>query len=182
MAPLKDLADDHELGHLRSALKHFDERRLAVDGGAHRGIWTRELVKHFDLVWAFEPRLEFATRIEDGHVMPYALGERHGFCSIREGTQNTGQAHVAPGDDVCVVALDSFRFEVLDFLKLDLEGYELHALKGGEQTILSCRPAIMVEMNGLSERYGYNDKDLHAWLSERGYKHIGRWGRNHLYQ
>lgn len=179
-----DLPDDHDLGHLRAALQHFDGRRLAVDGGAHRGIWTREMADaDFESVMAFEPVRDLWRQIPDAMTVSYqlALGERAGRCSIESGPENSGQGHIVPGDDVEVVALDSFELQDLDFLKLDVEGYELPALKGAEKTILRCNPAIMVEMNGLSERYGYTDADLGAWLTERGYQHVARYNKDHLY-
>lgn len=176
-----NLPDGHDLGHLRSALRHFDRRRLAVDGGAHRGIWTRELANHFDSVIAFEPRSELAKRIGCGTVVEAALGDRRGRCAIAEGPENNGQGHVVPGESIPVETLDLYGVSDLDFLKLDVEGYELPALKGAEKTILRCTPAIMVEMNGLSERYGYTDADLGAWLTERGYQHVARYNKDHLW-
>jgi len=41
--------------------------------------------------------------------------------------------------------IDSFNFEKVDFIKLDVEGQELNVLKGGFQTILKCKPIIFFE-------------------------------------
>ena len=40
--------------------------------------------------------------------------------------------------------LDSFGFKRVDFIKIDVEGYELEVLKGGEYTITSCKPIIFI--------------------------------------
>ena len=179
--PLYDLPDGYDLDHLRGALKHLDRFRTAVDGGAHRGIWTRELARNFDVVIAFEPREELALQIPCGFVHTVALGEREGTCSIAEGSKNTGQGHVVAGEAVTMLPLDHFKIMRLDFLKLDLEGYELPALKGAEQTIHDQRPAIMVEQNGLSERYGYDAVELGLWLKNMGYARADSWGVDVLY-
>lgn len=179
--PLYDLPDGYDLDHLNGALTHLTQYRTAVDGGAHRGIWTRELARNFDFVIAFEPRETLALQIPCGFVHYVALGERQGTCSIAEGTKNTGQGHVVEGKDVPMYPLDFFDVKNVDFLKLDLEGYELYALKGAEQTIHDQRPAILVEQNGLCERYGYTNYDLANWLKKMGYDRADSWGVDVLY-
>ncbi len=178
---LYDLPDDYDLDHLRGALGYLERFRTAVDGGAHRGIWTRELARNFDLVIAFEPREALAAQIPRGFVHYCALGEAEGTCAMAEGDKNTGQGHVIEGETVPVLPLDRFHIEHLDFLKLDLEGYELPALKGAEQTIANERPAILVEQNGLCARYGYSDADLVRWMHEHGYRRAESWGVDVLY-
>lgn len=178
---LQELPDEYTLDHLRGALSYLSRFRTAVDGGAHRGIWTRELARNFDQVIAFEPKEILAAQIPCGFVHYVALGEQQGRCSIAEGMKNTGQGHVVAGDDVLMMPLDDFGIVDLDFLKLDVEGYELPALKGGEETIMEWRPAIMVEQNGLCENYGYTHIDLHGWLLRRGYVRVQSWGVDVLY-
>jgi FkbM family methyltransferase len=46
-----------------------------------------------------------------------------------------------------VVPLDSMQFDSVEFLKLDIEGFEAQALVGAEQIIKRCRPAIYCEVN-----------------------------------
>jgi FkbM family methyltransferase len=176
MALLRDLPDDYDLDHLRGALSYLEKFRTAVDGGAHRGIWTRELARNFDLVIAFEPREELALKIPAGFVHYVALGEAEGTCDMEDGIKNTGQGHVVPGGSVTMMPLDRFRVVNLDFLKLDLEGYELPALRGAEQTINNQRPAILVEQNGLCQRYGYRERDLNAWMAAHNYRIVTSWG------
>lgn len=61
--------------------------------------------------------------------------------------------------------------ERLDFVKVDVEGAELHVLRGGVSVIESFRPAMLIEIEGRhTERYGYTPDDVVSWLSQRGYE------------
>jgi len=55
-------------------------------------------------------------------------------------------------------------------IKIDVEGYELHALRGLEQTIIHYRPPIITEVEPeLLRRSGFSEQDLFGFLQERGY-------------
>lgn len=41
--------------------------------------------------------------------------------------------------------IDCLGLEQLDFIKLDVEGYETKAINGGMNTITKCRPVIVLE-------------------------------------
>ena len=83
----------------------------------------------------------------------------------------------------------------LDFIKIDTEGGELHALQGGERTIKEFRPAILVEIEARhTARYEYTPDDLVDWLTELGYtmytwrhgwqqtSQVSEDGRNYLFR
>jgi FkbM family methyltransferase len=58
----------------------------------------------------------------------------------------------------------------LDFLKIDVEGAELHVLAGGAQVIEKFRPAMLVEIETRHlSRYGHSAQAVVDWLSQRGY-------------
>jgi FkbM family methyltransferase len=59
----------------------------------------------------------------------------------------------------------------LDFIKIDVEGAELHVLRGGTRSIESFRPAMLIEIEGRHiERYDYTPDDVLHWLRQRGYE------------
>ncbi len=43
------------------------------------------------------------------------------------------------------LALDDMKLERVDFIKLDIEGMEMEALLGAQQTIARCRPILLIE-------------------------------------
>ena len=81
-----------------------DRRRVAIDIGAHVGLWSMHLAELFKRVEAFEPltlhQKLFALNVPNGNVNlhPVGLGDMHGTARIVLDHLNTGNAHVI-GDD-----------------------------------------------------------------------------------
>ena len=188
MDALEDLPDNHDLSHLEAALKYVEDWGCAVDGGAHRGIWTRVLAVRFEEVYAFEPKWSNFTKLrglpQHVHRLGCALGEFESWSSIEAGPENTGQYYLKPNCTIgCthVVALDKFRLKP-GFIKLDVEGYELFALRGAELTIEKHHPVILIEENGLCERYGVKRMEADEWLKDHGYKMVKRMNKDYIYK
>lgn len=185
---LAELPADHDLAHLRAAFPYVRTWVRAIDCGAHQGIWTRELLKRFHRVDAFEPvpanfaKLEAVGEDYDAErfkAWPMAVGAVNDAVSMEPGTENTGQWHVGGDDEATtpVGRLDDYEWPQLGLLKLDVEGYELFALQGAERTIEMWTPVVIMEVNGLHQRYGVKDGEAELWLMKRGYKlreHVGR--------
>lgn len=81
-----------------------------------------------------------------------------------------GLTHVAGPGTLPQMRLDDMKLCNVDLLYLDIEGYELHALRGAADTIARCRPVIGVEINRNIEHYGATAEQLRAWLTDRGYR------------
>lgn len=164
-----------------------NRRRVAVDIGAHCGLWSVHLVKLFARVEAFEPvplhRELFAKNVpmERVRLYPVALGEVEGMVDMQIPLETTGNAHIAikgqhPGThgvkhpdrhyvvkDVPLLRLDSARLDDVDFIKIDVEGVERAVVAGAKETILRCRPLIVVEQKSNESAYG-DEKDAAAKL------------------
>ena len=187
----------YQRDHLDLAMKYVNLHRLAVDGGAHIGTWTRQLSKWFDRVISFEPSMEsfecLAYNVNGQHnidLRNQALGKEPGRVrmtmegydhAIKNG--NTMAMFVAEGDDVDRIMLDSLNLDDLDFLKLDVEGSEVDALLGAKETLLRCKPVVLFEDKDHFGRYGYGKeapsnllKSLGAtWLFTAGCDQIWGW-------
>lgn len=160
-------------------------RKLAIDGGAHVGCWTRIMAEYFKEVHAFEPHTKgYEYLVENCGLIPgvslhnAALMDRP--CGIDiyapgRTTLTATQVRYNPKSMNTAVAIDQYDFEECSLLKLDVEGAELMALKGAEKTIERHKPFILVELNNLGGRFGVKDKDVRAWLVARGYEEV--WNR-----
>ena len=73
-----------------------------------------------------------------------------------------------------VTTIDSYcqekSIERVDFIKLDIEGAELLALRGGVETIVRSRPIVVVEVNfETSAAFGYEPGDIISWFAKFDY-------------
>lgn len=172
---------DTHFHRLDAALAKVARWGVAVDGGAHVGMFTRYLADRFDVVHAFEPAPDtFECLTENTRELVnverhnLALGTKFGRCTMdidKRWPSNTGGRYLVKGDgDISVVPLDSFELEALHFLKLDVEGCEIQALKGGAATVMRHKPIIMAEDKDKQQaRQGHRRGDLVAFLEGWGY-------------
>lgn len=176
-----------EIDHLDLALRHCNQFRVAVDGGAHVGTWTRAMAQRFFTVMAFEPApdsfecLIRNTGYPNVQRLRLALGAVQTTANVMDDPVrpgNTGARHlhmIGMGGEVSVVPLDGFMLAHLDFLKLDVEGYELQALWGAEQTLRRCRPVVMIECKRFKPpRFGVDHETAPRYLIGCGYREVAR--------
>ena len=60
--------------------------------------------------------------------------------------------------------------EVIDFIKIDVDGPDLNVLLGGRKIISSSRPMIVFEISRHWKHYGHSSCDAFKFLSEFGYQ------------
>lgn len=172
----------HALKHVRSldfAIGLCSRRRTAVQAGGNVGLWPLRMAKDFDRVITFEPDDISRACLEANVaacanvvVRGEALGGEPGRCSIEHAS--LGSHAVIAGTDHEVVMLDVFGLDDVDLLQLDIEGYELEALKGAKHTIQRSLPVIQVELRDFTARYGASDADVISFLTDLGYREAGR--------
>lgn len=176
-----------DLASLDYAMAVTPGRKVAVQAGGNLGLFPKRLAEEFAMVYTFEPDAELFACLEhnapEPNIVPVraALGDSNDpvalACRRRDESNRSvheGLTHVAGAGDIPQVRLDELDLHAVDLIYLDIEGYELHALKGAEQTILRYRPTIALEVNGNSKHYGATKHDVRAWVEERGYKKRAR--------
>lgn len=184
-----------------AAIGHCKERRLAIDGGAHVGTWSRLLSNAFERVLAFEPSPDTFEALawnmrefncDNVEIRRAALGKTAGRASMSlagfprgEAQRNTGArfVHDATGDatDADIITIDSLDLRDLDLLKMDVEGSEVDALAGASATLQRCRPVVLFEDKGLWKRYGYKRAAPHAFLAALGARQYERVGCDEIW-
>ena len=84
-----------------------------------------------------------------------------------------------------LITLDSFNIEKLDYLKIDVEGYEKNVIEGGYETIKRCKPFIVMEiyenMNTFNKLSISQIKQRYQNIINIGYKVENIWEHDYLF-
>lgn len=170
--------------HLQKAFEHVRAWDVAIDVGAHCGFWTRDMATKFAKVYAFEPAEDCfvclqknTADLENVHLFRAGIGNTPGHCKVEDSQErpgNTGARYVREDEkgSVPLIMLDELGFLACDFLKVDVEGYELPALQGASKLIERYKPVIIMECDKRfsQKRYGIPDKAAEEWLINQGYR------------
>lgn len=151
-------------------IRHF---RTALDIGCRVGEFTRYLHRDFGHVFAFDPNLwpDFRCNVDLRKVTHFrcALGDDVGEIAMYGGTHSE-----KPGKQPTIVPvfpLDMFEFKDVDYIKIDVEGFEKKVLLGAERTIERYSPLIVIEQNDVvlegEERYSAKE-----YLEGLGYSEV----------
>ena len=178
----------------RDALFEYMEERRPIeyiaDVGAHVGLWSRPMMHRANTkyIWAFEPNSSVREcyvlnmgGFENYSIYPVALGHKNmkGFLNVE--TDNSGNTNVHPtrSGNTEIRTLDSFNFEHLDYIKVDVEGFEYNFLQGAVDTLNRCRPFVHLEMKSKNMR---NSKDdFYRFMKNIGYGQVMKIGAEVLY-
>ena len=169
--------------HIDRCFHHIKKRKhTAVDVGGHCGFWSFYLGVNFKKVYAFEPveifRECFKKNIphENVELLPVALGNENSFVSMNVELENTGATHVSSKIDdsnkVELKKLDDYELTDVDFIKIDVEGYENQVVLGAKETLLRNKPIIIVEQKGFSDRFNETQFEAIDTLKSYGAKVI----------
>ena len=181
-----------QLDHLTDALEFVKKFDVAVDGGAHVGSWTKALSEKFTHVHSFDlnpDNFECLLKnvsdwnLHNATMYHLGLGDKEETVGMspdeRWGEGNTGGMHINGDGNLKVTTLDITLSGLtsLDFLKLDIEGYEEKALKGGADLIEKFNPVIQIEhKTRINERNGGDPIGDLKYLESIGYKKQAEFG------
>lgn len=173
--------------------------KTVYDVGAFHGMVSLFLSRKASQVISYEPngvnRARFTenlklNQVQNVRIRPFGLGAKAQVARMVYSPLMTGGAtldgkigaHVMEASDVrsediqITTVDDDIEQEQLpapDFIKVDVEGWELEVLKGAQRTLQSARPDLFLEMHGDT----MNEKrrkvaELVAFLTEAGYTNI----------
>lgn len=187
------LGDAQAIKYARRDLETLDRavtlapgRRSVVQAGGSLGVFAMELADAFAAVYCYEPhpstfrKLVHNVRHYDNVVcVQGALGYERG--KVQTAKKRRRKVHLPPHDGITHVVpeeqgliptfrVDDLGLDDLDLLVLDTEGYEFFALKGADETIRRCRPAIMIEINENCQFYGLEQEWVRGLLRGFGYE------------
>jgi FkbM family methyltransferase len=188
------------------AMKWVKQRRLAIDVGAHVGLWSWQMAQDFEHLTAFEPMvahrecwLSNMNGAKNMDLISAAVGAEPGIVRLKTRTPgSSGDTGVDPvaersslrasvdsdGEAAQLVRLDDFGFTSVDFIKIDVEGYELYVLQGARELLERERPCLIVEQKpetGMEARYGLKPQHVFDFLEALGAKRRASVQGDHVY-
>ncbi len=111
-----------------------------------------------------------------------ATNRNEGTIDILDHTDHGGHNHVVldsenyqlrPSQNLVPVparTLDSYNFQDVDAIKIDVEGSELLVMQGAKDTIERCRPSVQVEIVPKQcTLFGYDPQDLYDFMAQYDY-------------
>jgi FkbM family methyltransferase len=139
-------------------------------------------------VYSFEPDPQTFERLTAHlllnnclNVVPVnkGLGKAEAQMLLEEGEHNSGGNRISPGQattgkKIAITTLDKFAAEntiqQIDFIKIDVEGYEYHVLSGAEETIKKHRPSFFIELvDDFLKDQGASSTMLTGFLLQKNY-------------
>lgn len=151
-----------------------------IDVGGNRGIYAYRLWRLGARVEVFEPNpaccrilTAWATGKPDVFVHSVALSNRKGSATLHIPIDESGIEHDSSAsientefsrtrDRLAPLqTLDSYRFEGVSLIKIDVEGHEYSVIAGAATTLASSRPALLVE---IEQRH--SDRPIDEMLGE----------------
>jgi len=187
-------------GNYESAVTSCFERLVqsgstVLDIGAHTGYYTLMASMRVGIrgrVHAFEPTSDLFARLEANvqlNGLQNVVLNRVAVCNVegemriyKASGENSGNSSIVKRADtepapvaVRATTIDGYvarnRLERVDLVKLDIEGAELLALKGGEKTLVQYQPDLICEVYPkLLSAAGSSVSELAGFLTSLGYK------------
>jgi FkbM family methyltransferase len=136
-----------------------------VDVGGNRGIYAYKFWRLGARVEVFEPNpicfrvlTAWCVNKRSVNVHAIALSSCLGHASLHIPIDETGVEHDASAsiestgflqardEIVALQTLDSYCFDEVKFIKIDVEGHEAKVISGATNTIILAKPAILVEI------------------------------------
>lgn len=148
---------------------NIPRKRTMIDIGANIGIFARPSAELFERVICFEPvfknfevlqkNLENYNNVELHNL---GLGDKDQIVTFELQTLKCGHTkqveEFVPNPEFEkhtgeLTTLDRFDFQSVDWIKIDVEGFENAVLEGSRDTIQRNRPWLLLEDNGQREQH-----------------------------
>lgn len=178
----------YEEAELKVIDQNLREGYIFIDVGANIGLFSLQAsrkVGKTGKVIAFEPfpstfqhfqkhlQMNQITNVQAENL---ALGNSDGLVELfyDPDEKNVGMVSTKPlengiKEEVKITSLDRFvlgnSIDRIDFIKIDVEGHELEAIRGMENALKTFEPVLLIEINADA-----NEKKLLDFLQHLGYK------------
>lgn len=172
--------------HRDLSLSHVTSFNTAIDIGACVGFWSRDLCKRFDKVICFEPYPESAACLKQNlklfnnfKIEPVALSNETGLSKLYVSKSGIGgnsishKSEMWPAINVKTKKLDDYHFDNIDYIKMDVQFFELSVLQGADNTLKENDPVVCIECARRDQEELEYVTKIVDFMSELGYSIVG---------
>lgn len=177
------LIEFDDMGFLLHLLRDKD---LFIDIGANVGVYTILASSEVGAnTIAIEPiPSTFKNLIENINInqiqekvksLNIGLGSKKDIIRFTQSLDTVN--HVATENEIDTIDVEVEKLDTITknkkplLIKMDVEGFETDVLNGSEEVLKSKDlKAIIIELNGSGERYGYDENQIHIKLLDHGFK------------
>ena len=178
-------------------LKNLLKDKDIIDIGSNIGLFSLAICKNinFNTINLFEPAKDYFDyskellkkydnidyhnialgNKEDNGVLFKNPGENIGWNTLytKDPMQNNNFINKMIKEKVLIKKLDNYNFKNIDFIKIDVEGYECEVLKGAMDTIKKFKPYIFIEVSwGTNHPNWDENKKIYNEIFEIGYEKL----------
>lgn len=162
-----------------------------VHAGGNIGIYALEFAKRAKNVYVFEPASENFSVLslncaDKDNIFLYkaALGNSRGMINVinEAADKQCGAWRVEQNSgNVPTLLIDDLNLSDVSIIHLDIEGFEMFALRGAEQTIKKCKPLLAFEVLTHSNHYDYTEPELFDYVTKLGYNSYMRYANEIMF-
>lgn len=188
-----DFKGNYQNSAITKAIKlDKSNKDLAIDIGANVGLITRILTNNYDLVLGIEPSSKNRAAIFRNQsigknnliIFPFAVSDRNGTDKLGISDTSCGANSLLKTElsnpdfyeEIKLIKLDDLvlnnkwlESRRVNLIKIDIQGYELQALKGATEIIKNHKPIILCEVE---TKKSSNEFEIETFLSTFGYKKV----------
>lgn len=166
---------------------YLNGNKVVIQAGGNCGMQVIKFAEFFDTVYTFEPDpVNFHCLVNNLNYnnvikLQCCLGDSHKLVSMNKLEGATGGFYVNQNfGNIPTLRVDDLNLSSCDFIQLDVEGYQLFALRGAINTIQKFKPVISIELDWV-ERYNFSHKDIINFLINLGYEKVSSYTSDHIY-
>ena len=174
-----------------NSIKFVNSFNTAIDIGACVGFWTRDLCKVFERIICFEPYknssdclIKNLKEFDNYELYNVALSNQSGKGDLlisKDGIGSNSLNDFALKNDYFIQVekkrLDDYEFKNVDYIKIDVQFYELFVLKGAYKTLKDNNPLLCIECARRNKEELAYVKKIYQFLTKLNYKIVGGVGK-----
>jgi FkbM family methyltransferase len=184
---------NEHLDLVNHVLPYVKNKNIMIQAGGNCGLILSTFVNHFNYIYTFEPDpvnfycLSQNVTQENVFKLQACLSDSNKTVQVQQLERpniphDTGGVHISGDGHLPSISIDSLNLPGCDLLQLDVEGFELKALRGAVNTIKKYKPVLCVELcEKWLNRYGDSSTDVIKFIENLGYKQVDIEGVDYIF-